>query len=167
MSLTQSKSHPFKATHWGWSFHWAISQTSMSKTDKVSWADAFLVQESKPASAWPLFNRMRWSGNHTGKMCSRKPPHHLISHVPILSKSSNEHVRLGFKRRLSLTPKTPVMISDPPFIFLCMAIFRLCKLKHRSQHLCDLRFPSDQTQWSLPVPRSVILGKPGAPHVVS
>lgn len=106
---------------------------------KVSWAGAFPVPESKPAAAWRLFNRMRWSGNITVKMCCRKPPHNLTSHAPILSMSSDEHVQLGFKRQLSLTPKTSVMISDPPFIFLCMAIFRLCELRHRTHHLCDLR----------------------------
>lgn len=150
-------------------FHWAISQPSTSKTDTKSaelapsWCRRANLQK-------PGICSIAWDGLETSQLkCAVGNPHTTsLLHAPILSKSSNEHVQFGFKRQLSLAPKTSVMISDPPpsslFAWLSSGYVNWGAGLTIS---AIWGFPSDQTQWSLPVPRSVILGKPGARHVVS
>lgn len=141
IQIPSLQGYPLRMKQGNTCFHWAISQPSTSKTD---------IKSAELAPSWcrraslqkPGVCSIAWDGLETSQLkCAVGNPHTTsLLHAPILSKSSNEHVQLGFKRQLSLAPKTSVMISDPPFISLCMAIFRLCELRRRTHHLCDLRF---------------------------
>lgn len=160
--------YPLRMKQGNTCFHWAISQPSMSNTDIKS-AELAPSRRRRVSLQQPGVYSITWDGLETSQLkCAVGNPHTTsLLMRRFCPWAAMDMFSLGLRDNSAWLQRPLWWSWTHPSSFFVWLSSGCVNWGTGLTISAIWGFPSDQTQWSLPVPRSVTLGKPGARHVVS